>query len=797
MKKHIYMIGNAHLDPVWMWQWQEGYAEVKATFRSALDRMKEFPEFKFTCAAAITYQWIEECCPEMFEEIRQRVREGRWILAGGWWIQPDCNLPCGESFIRHGLLSQRYFYEKFGKTATVGYNVDSFGHNLALPQILKKSGMDAYVMMRPMEHEKHLPTVFLWQSPDGSTVPVFRIPFSYCCDFGTKEEMDARIRSVCDVTNADADTTMVFYGVGNHGGGPTKRNIGFIEELKETYAQEGVQLHYGGPNDFFARLQADSTPLPLHTDDLQHHASGCYSAVSAIKNANRLCETRLIAAEKYAAVAHALAGYPYPAEKLRTGWKNTLFNQFHDTLGGCSIKPAYQDALEFAGEALSIAAKVQNAALQTLSWEIDTSDGQYTPIVVFNPHSWPLRAPVRVNCPFGKALGMIQDPEGETVSCQPIRSESESCWNSPDSLFIAELPPMGWKVYHGYAVADQAESNEFRVSETLLENNRLRVTFDAATGRITGMLDKLNSRQLLDGEGARVIVIDETEHDTWSHGRNFFDREIGCFDNAETEVLECGTVRAVLKVTSRYNQSALTQIFMLYAGSDKLMVHCTIDWHEKHRMAKICYPAALTSPEAFYQIPYSHIQRPCDGEEESGQKWVALRGREGALAILNNNKYSFSAKDHTLMLTAVRSPIYADHGNVRTKESPYTDQGSHDFSYAVYAPSGFAFSDLDRAAEEFNTPPTVIKENNHSGTLPQQFAGAFTDSAHVLIAAVKQSEDQSGFIVRAYEADGTDTDCTLHLPALRCDVSLHFTPYTIKTLLITPSGCSEVNMIEF
>lgn len=179
-RKKIYFIGNAHLDPVWVWRWQEGSAEAKATIRSALDRMKEYPEFRFVCSSSAVYQWIEEFDPAMFEEIRQRVHEGRFVIVGGWYVQPDCNLPSGESFARHSLYGQRYFMEKFGKISEVGYNVDSFGHHAMLPQILKKSGMNRYVFMRPRKDEKALPSeLFRWQSPDGSSVTAWRIVRSY------------------------------------------------------------------------------------------------------------------------------------------------------------------------------------------------------------------------------------------------------------------------------------------------------------------------------------------------------------------------------------------------------------------------------------------------------------------------------------------------------------------------------------------------------------------------------------------------------------------------------------------
>jgi alpha-mannosidase len=198
-KQKVFMIGNAHLDPAWVWSWQEGSCEAKATIRSALDRIKEFPDFKFVCSSSSVYQWIEDFDAGMFEEIKARVAEGRFIIVGGWKVQPDCNLPCGENFARQSLYSQRYFKEKLGQTAKVGYNVDSFGHNAMLPQILRKSGMNHYVYMRPMEHEKSMKNnVFSWMSPDGSKVTAFRICEMYCKRFNTLEELESYLDMCSD-----------------------------------------------------------------------------------------------------------------------------------------------------------------------------------------------------------------------------------------------------------------------------------------------------------------------------------------------------------------------------------------------------------------------------------------------------------------------------------------------------------------------------------------------------------------------------------------------------------------------
>lgn len=274
--KKLHMIGNAHLDPVWLWNWQEGFQEVKATFRSALDRMKEDENFIFTCSSAVFFEWVEKNNPGMFAEIKKRVEEGRWEIVGGWYIQPDCNIPSGESYVRQGLYGQRYFNEKFGKMAVTGYNVDSFGHNGNLPQILKKSGLDNYVFMRPMPLEKGLPgRVFWWKSEDGSKVLAYRIPYEYCTWGKDLEKYTERLK--CELEDVE-DDLMMFYGVGNHGGGPTRENLKSIYALN---AREDMPvMEMGTTLEFFETIRSNGREYHQVTGDLQHHASGCYSVMS-------------------------------------------------------------------------------------------------------------------------------------------------------------------------------------------------------------------------------------------------------------------------------------------------------------------------------------------------------------------------------------------------------------------------------------------------------------------------------------------------------------------------------------
>ena len=444
--KKLYMIGNAHLDPVWLWNWQEGFQEAKATFRSALDRMKEDDEFVFSCSSAAFYQWIEKNNPAMFEEIRQRVKEGRWELVGGWWVQPDCNIPSGESFVRQGLYGQRYFLEKFGKMAVTGYNVDSFGHNGNLPQILKKSGMDNYVFMRPMPNEKGLPgRIFRWKSMDGTEVMTYRIPYEYCTWGKDLEKYTDRLK--CELEDGE-DALMLFYGVGNHGGGPTKENIKSIHELD---AREDMPvMKMDTVEHFFDDVRKNGKEYPEFTGDLQHHASGCYSVMSRVKRENRRAEDKLIEAEGWSAVSKAVEGQPYP-DDFKKAWEGVLFNQFHDILAGSSIPSAYDDASYQYGRAMAVGQENLNYAIQAISWDVDIEeDVTMRPIVVFNSHAWEGKMVIDLEV---RGLNnddfKLTDSEGNVIPAQRIQSEATVNGQSR-LLFVANLPSMGYELFRLY-----------------------------------------------------------------------------------------------------------------------------------------------------------------------------------------------------------------------------------------------------------------------------------------------------------------------------------------------------------
>ncbi|RAP75220.1 alpha-mannosidase [Paenibacillus montanisoli] len=824
----LHMIGNAHLDPVWLWQWQEGYAEIKATFRSALDRKKEFPDFIFTCAGAAYYEWIEQNAPDMFEEIRGRVREGRWVIVGGWWIQPDCNLPSGESFVRHGLYSQRYFREKLGVTAKVGYNVDSFGHHGMLPQILKKSGMDAYVYMRPGEHEQHMDrSLFRWRSLDGSEVLTFRIPISYNNSTATKLEDKVYGKALEGMALAEQHehSFMGFYGVGNHGGGPTIANIRSIRKLQAELGSG--RFRFSSPNAYFDEMRESGQQFPVYENDLQHHASGCYSTHSESKALNRKAEHRLLAAETFGTLSHLLTGYAYSSEEIQRGWKNVMFNQFHDIMGGCSIREAFTDARESYGESLNIAAVTLNAALQRISWSIDTMKPEIgslskdmdwvlweqkdagVPVVVFNPLSWEVHTLIQVN----KQVTSVSDDQGEVVEHQIVRgSRTNGKDDKYDTAFMARIPAMGYRVYWIYKRkalgAAAAPVHQLTAEPAALENDWHRIEFEPHTGHIRKLYDKKHGVDVLTGSGAVPVVIDEHHCDTWAHGVFEFRNEIARFGDAQVKLLEAGPLRAVMRVTSRYGMSVLRQDFILYRDKPGIEVKAKLDWHEKHKMLKLSFPVRVRDPKATYEIPYGYIERPVNGEEEPGQRWLDVSGepengglQRYGLTLLNDSKYSSDVLGNDLRMTVVRSPIFADHFGERDEYCEYMDQGEQHFRYMLVPHAGdWRDADVSKKACELNVPPIYIVETYHQGTLPQMFEGVRVSAEHVIVTAFKPAEDGDGYILRCYETCGRAGDVRIEIPALDRVWTVQIGKCEIKTFRIPADSdrdVFEVNLIEF
>ena len=445
-------------------------------------------------------------------------------MVGGWWIEPDCNIPCGESLVRQALYGQRYLLDRFGTIATTGANLDSFGHNATIPQILARSGCDSYVFLRPGPKEKELESpLFRWESPDGSSVVAYRIPHEYCAP---KDDIGEHVEQAVATLPEDGEEWAVFYGVGNHGGGPTVANIEQIERLNER--ADLPRLEPSSLRRFFDRVAANGS-LPTVRGELQHHAPGCYTTHSGIKRWNRRAENLLLRAEKWCAVADSLGAQPYPPRSSSSAWKLLLFNQFHDTLAGTSIEPAYEDARDQLGHASSVAASAFNAAVQSLARQIDIEpEEEMRPVVVFNPHPWTVRADVEVEYTWLREAGAhVVDDEGAAVPMQLTRPLTTMSSARGRLVFPVELPPLGYRTYRVRLGAVDGEP--LAASDTRLENAHLLLELDAATGRIARLVLKATGVDLADPNARHAVVVDDPS-DTWGHGVRAYDRELGEFE---------------------------------------------------------------------------------------------------------------------------------------------------------------------------------------------------------------------------------------------------------------------------
>ena len=815
MKHPIWFIGNAHIDPVWLWRWQEGFAEIKATFRSALDRMNEFEDFIFTCAGACYYQWVEENEPAMFEEIRRRVREGRWVIAGGWWLQPDCNAPCGESFARHSLYSQRYYEKTFGTRAQFGYNVDSFGHNGMIPQLLSLSGMPRYVMMRPGEHEKALNAdAFVWEGVDGTRIPVFRIPFAYCGDWGDRE-LSRRLDVLTERVEEKDEPYMLFYGVGNHGGGPTIANLRAVVR----YTEQDESLRFGQPGDYFDYVEKNDALHLTVKGDLQHHAIGCYSACRAIKRDNRRAENRLLAAEKWMTAAMSLMNLKDYSDKLRTAWADVMFNQFHDIMGGCAIKAAYEDARELHGEALKLGGDVLNAALQRISWHIDTQDGRPldagavtgweewervtngTPYVVFNPNVFPVDAVV----PISSRLTGAADETGAPLPFQNVRSEKNTEPERADEegVVSVSLPPLGWSTIYLKRYVEDGESamstRLLKGRHDTLENDWVRLTFNRTSGALSSIYDKTMGRELL-ASAALAEVIEDYQNDTWAHAKDSLAGTIGAFGGGSLRLVENGAVCAVMRCESHYNDSTLIQDFTLYRDKPDIDVRVRLDWREMFRILKLSFPLKAENTRAVYEIPYGFIEKPANGEEEPGQAWAAVcgeqDGEEASLAVLTDSCYSYCVDGSALKFIAVRSAGWADHFGLKDQDTLAMDLGWHEFAYSIVPGAALDPAELTRRAAALNQPPIVVRETFHRGELPRAASQASVGCDHVLLNVIKPAEDGEGLIVRLSETANIPAHAQIDLPFANASFEADFKPLEIKTFRVDRSGAHPLNLLE-
>lgn len=798
----FHLIGQAHIDPVWLWPWPEGMAIVHSTFRSALDRMNETPDFTFTASSAQFYEWVAENDPAMISEIRKRIDEGRWNIVGGWWVEPDMNMPCGEAMVRQGLYGQLTFEKLFGRRATVAFNPDSFGHTGTLPQIIRSQGMENYVFMRPGLKEKSIPSdLFWWEGPDGSRVLTYRIPISY----NDNRSVRGRIEQVlAQMKGQPFRSFMTFYGAGDHGGGATKENISSIKEIQSE--KDAPVIFFSTPEKYFAEIRdIKNENLPVIKDDLQHHAVGCYTAESEIKKGNRAAESALITAEKIASIGSVVWNFVYPGVDLENAWKRILFLQFHDSLAGTSLPEHSQTAREGYGYALDTANQTMFKALQKLEWMIQSEDPASLYILAFNPHAWEITGMLEydLNWDISKQ-SVVEDEKGNQLAHQWCAGSTET--GSRKKLLIkATLPSFGYKQIR-IRVGEKTDVIEtLSFSDNSIENEFFRIVLSQA-GPVS-IHDKVSGWEVFkDGEkGFRAVVLEDTS-DTWSHDIKAFENEKGVFGDPEISIIEKGPLRIIARVRTKYNNSTLTTDWILCAGIPYIETRITLNWNEHLKMLKFSFPVNVENPAATYEVPYGYIVRPVNGWEEPGLRWIDVSGISSGetfgLTIINDAKYGYSVKENDLRISAARSAVYAHH-NPRVldmkAEHHWQDQGIQTFRMLLVPhKSSWQNVQIPRIAEEFISSPLLIFQGIHGGKMSK--AGSFlgVDAKNVIITSIKLAESHDDLIIRCVETAGQITTANISLKFAGLNWESSFRPCEIKSLRVNckTGKIVEVNLLE-
>ena len=816
----IHMIANAHLDPIWLWCLPEGLGEAVATCRMAVKLLEEYPDYIFTRGEALIYEWIEQVAPELFEKIRHFVKIGRWHIVNGFVVQPDCNLPCGESFVRQALYGKRYFKEKFGVDVKIGYCVDAFGHNAGLPQIYKKSGYSAYLFFRPAKNELKLPgNIFSWEGVDGSRILAIRPDGSYQTE---EDNLEDAIFNAEKQIPEHCRHGLCFIGVGNHEGGATREILEIIKKLKH---KKGMPtLRFSNLEEFIKEYLKSKPDIPVYQGELEHHAQGCYSTVFKVKKLNRSTEHLLLTAEKFAVVEETISSQnpkrKVPRNYLKQAWENLLLNQFHDVLPGTSISEAYADVFDIFGASRHSANKILWISLQKLAEKIDTQ-GEGTPVVIFNPHSWQIKAPVDIEWMLGyrpkkekyDKISVIDDT-GKKLISQLQQSSSITGWQWRKRIcFVANIPAFGYRVFKllaspGDFLVKDSKQYSVKIGKKYIENKFLKLTW-GKHDCFTSLFDKKNNMELFSGSTAEFIVIKD-ESDTWGHGKLEFRDEIGRFRMKKIEILERGPVQAVVRGKGGWNKSKVEMDWILYNSLFYVDLRVTVDWREKHKILKLSFPlnaCGITTAE----IPYGAIERSPSGTEEPMNQWIDVSGdwqdKKGkktryGLAIADDSLYGYDIKNNEVRVTILRSPLYAmdQSGNKdKTVRPKYMNQGIHSFKCRLIPHSGsWQKAQLINFAYELNQPPIPFVTYSHQGPWTKKSSWISIKPNNLLLTSMKMAEDSDNIILRLFESTGVRTLAKVNLPVWAMEIRTFWQPFEIKSISINiqRKQWSEVDLME-
>ncbi|MBN1854240.1 MAG: alpha-mannosidase [Pirellulales bacterium] len=801
-KPVLHLICNAHLDPVWQWRWEEGCSEALSTFANAVQILKEYESLVFNHNEAVLYRWVKEHAPDLFRNIQKLADAGRWCLSGGWFLQPDLNLPDTESLIRCMAQGRRFFQEHFGVEPRVAYNFDSFGHSAGVPQLLKRAGFEFYLHMRPQEPDLHLPSdLYRWRGLDGSEVGALRIQVGLY--HTERHNMRQRLEEGTALALELNRDVPVFWGIGDHGGGPTREDLRVIDDFADQ--EHGVVIRHSSTEALYEALKPHLITAPIVESELQRVFTGCYTSLARLKRQSQASLVRLVQAEAWRAATWWQYSQPFPANDFDDAWQKHLFNDFHDILPGSCISAAEQDALQLYGEVENISRRLRLAAATTVNrgeWR-----PLYIPLTVLNANPCCVEVPIEVEAMLdlrpkwsGQWHLRLFRLDGTEVTCQEEQPDALlpfNGWRRKVSFFDT-LPQLG-PAHYELRILEGFRTPEPRAA-------MVKHQVDPQTGLVCG-LDPGNGHECLNGLLLQPLVVHD-DGDSWGTNRWSYRNELGRFQciPESVQVIEQGPVRQITEAVLVLNRSRIVYQTIAYADWPVLEFRIRVYWNEAHRRLKLAVPTRLVDPCLLCEVPGGAIRRPADGQEHVHRRWLVMTGQlDGnltSLAVINNGQNGYDFLNSEVRLSALRSAAFCHEQGLDLNALPpskFMDQGVHDLHLLVTAGEpNIVRRRVIGLADWLSAPPAVYPhlpiglgedlEKNLSS-----FIHLTPDPIRLL--ACKPSWDGTGLVVRIQETSGKCTPGELAVdgaPSRR--ISLQ--PWEIKTFRLSRDGLwQEVHMI--
>lgn len=797
-KKKIHMICNAHIDPIWQWDLPEGVSATISTFYTAAKLADEF-DYIFCHNEVTVYKYVEEYAPELFEKIKALVKAGKWHVMGGWYLQPDCNMISGESFVRQIREGERYFKEKFGVKPTTAINFDPFGHTVGLVQIIKKCGQDSYMFMRPFPREMKLPSEqFIWRGLDGSEIKATRVD-------GYGSSLGKSVKTIRDRTKWQPfDSCAALWGVGNHGGGPSRKDLSDIRE--QLLTADDAKFIHSTPENFFSEI----SPSEVVDTSLRISMPGCYTSMYRVKKLHAQLENEISLAEKAASCAYMAGALDaYPEKEIKTAVEDLLNAEFHDVLPGTSVQCGEDVGIRYLNHGILEAERVKVKAYFALSKaQAPANEGEY-PVVVFNPH--PYEITDNVECEFSLAdqnwsetvLSKLRvlDENGNAVPYQVIKEESNLTldWRKR-IIFEAKLKPLSLSRYSVYVDFEETK-NAHRVENFTFDNGRKHVEIDEKTGLLKSY--KISGVECV-GNGFGLCSFDDNA-DPWamSHAQLLrvgtnekrFAPSLepsGVFKGMKTvQVIENGDIYLGIEAFFECDASRARILYKIYKNTDDVDIDVTLFMGDTNKIIKLCVPINQ-SGELIGQTAFGTDKLFDDGRENVAHRFVAVDSGETCVALLNTGVYGSHYENGKLYMSLCRGATYCAHPIGERELIPtdrFTkkiDQGESSYSFRLTVTDR---AHIERRTQEFVQKPYALNIFPVPSTLKLKDLDVSLGGDVISMPTVKKAYDRDAVIFRLQNntPNGVDSYINVNGKVLK----LHFGKYEVKTVIYENGELTE------